>query len=193
MHYLRNVQWSVLLVPTVQLFCKVCKASRPSCVHDTWLLWNSLHTSRNNDSSFPTYLFTPYSKVLLEELAHFFQLVKFPTIKSNVTVHKPIHKSPSTVPNLSHLDEVRLPTYLFLNFLQNIIFTAMAGVFRVESFPQGSSPNLHMRLSSHSYMLHVSPFSFLSILSPEPNWVRYVDQSALHYVVPPTTLFAYSS
>ena len=97
---------------------------------------------------------------------------EIPRILWNPKVHYRIHKCPPPVPNLSQLDPVHTPTSYFLKIHLNITHI-YAWISQVVSFPQVSPSKPCIRLSSSPCVLHASPISFFSILSPEQYWVNH--------------------
>ena len=80
-----------------------------------WLWCSRAHTKR------PTYLLTPWSRVLLEKLTGFAANQEIPRILWNPKVHYRTHKRPSTVPILSQLHPVPTTSSHFLKIHLNII------------------------------------------------------------------------
>ena len=139
-----------------------------------------------------TYLLTPWSRVLLENLTHFQVVKKFPiyywsrrfitafTSDCHLSYPEPAWSSP-------------YPTPHFLKIHLNIIPPIYAWVFQVVSFSSGFQTKPCICLSSPL------PISFVSIWSPEQYWVRRRSTSSslcryrfiVSYSAQPTTCFSH--
>ena len=105
-----------------------------------------------------TYLLTPWSRVILEKITGSQIVKKFPAFYGTrrfVTAF-------TSARHLSQIDPVHAPISNFLKTRPIYVW-----VFQVVSFPQVSPTNPCIRLSSLPYVLHSSPLTFFSILSPE--------------------------
>jgi len=69
-----------------------------------------------------TYIFTPCSRVLLENLIGLKLVKKFPPMLWSPIAHFCVHNLPRIIPILSQLDPIHTPTVHFLNIHLNIIF-----------------------------------------------------------------------
>ena len=96
----------------------------------------------------PTYLLTPWSRVLLEKLTGFAANQEIPRILWNPKVHYSTHKCPPTIPILSQLHPVPTTPSHFLKIHLNIIFSSTSWS------PQWS---LSLRFP-HQNLVHASPF-----------------------------------
>ena len=94
------------------------------------------------------YLFTPWSRVLLEKLTSFAANQEIPRILWNPKVHYRTHKRPPPFPILSQLHPVPTTSYHFLKIHLNIILPSTSWS------PQWS---LSLRFP-HQNLVHTSPF-----------------------------------
>jgi hypothetical protein len=103
-----------------------------------------------------TYLFIPWSRVLLEKLTGF--QLEIPRILWNPKVHYRIHKCLPHFPLLSQLDSTHIPTFHSLKIHPNIILSSMPGSLKWSfsfRFPH-QNPAYASPLPQTRYMPHPS-------------------------------------
>jgi len=110
------------------------------------------------------YLLTPWSRVLLEKLAGFQLVKKFPAFHGTrrfITAFTSArHLSQSSVSSIQSIPPLPEDSSEYYSPIY-------AWVSHVVSFPQVSPPKPCIRLSSPPYALHAPPISFFTMLSPE--------------------------
>ena len=107
-----------------------------------------------------TYLFTPWSGVLLEKLTGLQLVKKFPAFYMEPEVHYRIHKCPPPVPILSQLGPVHTPTSHFRKIHLNIIIPSTLG-----------SPKWSLSLR----FLHKNPLPHMRYMPRQSHSSRYDD------------------
>ena len=120
-----------------------------------------------------TYLFTPWSRVLLEKLTGFATSQEIPRILWNPKVHYLIHKCPPPVPILSQLHPVSTSPTSWRSIL--ILSSHLRLVLSNGIFPRISPLEPFAHLPPPPCAPHAPLTSFFSILPPAQYWVGSKD------------------
>ena len=158
--------------------CQLSSVPHPTTFYTHFLPAQTITTCWfHYKTDLPTYLLTPWCKVLLEKLTGLLLVKKFPTFHRTrrfITALTSVrHLSLSWAsPNQSIYPH---PTS-WRSIL--ILFTHLGLGLTGGSFPPVSPPRTFTAPSPHPYAPHAQPISFFAILSPAQYWARSTNHLA---------------